>query len=292
METHQREQINEAADAVRQRISVVPEVGLVTGSGLASLADKVASAARIAYGALPHFPSSTVAGHPGELVLGELESVPIIIQKGRVHFYEGYSMQQITFPIRVMRALGVETLIVTNAAGGLNPAFSAGDTMVIRDHLNLTGMAGFNPLRGPNDPDLGPRFPLMAGAYDPQLRRLAYEVAAELSFELQSGVYAGLAGPTFETPAELRFLRMMGADAVGMSTTPEVTVARHAGMQVLGFSIISNMALPDEIEAAVDARGEGAGTDEVHEEVLEAGQQAVPRLRAVIRGVLRRLRVD
>ncbi len=286
-EVYEHRHIEEAAQTIRRYTQTVPQVGLITGSGLAGLADEATNATRISYGDIPHFPRSTVAGHPGELLLGKLEGVPAVIQRGRVHFYEGYSMQQITLPVRVMRALGVETLIVTNAAGGLNSSFSPGDIMVIRDHINFTGMAGFNPLRGPNDPELGPRFPLMAGAYSPRLRRLAHEVAGELGFALQSGVYAGLAGPTFETPAELRFLQMIGADAVGMSTTPEVTVARHGGMRVLGFSIIGNLALPDEIEAVVETQGEGVA--EVHDEVLEAGQQAVPRLLAVIRGVLRRL---
>ncbi|MFQ5593978.1 MAG: purine-nucleoside phosphorylase [Anaerolineae bacterium] len=286
-EIYSRKQIEKAAETIRRHTKTVPRVGLITGSGLANLADEATDTTRIPYGDIPHFPQSTVAGHPGELVLGKLEAVPVMIQRGRVHFYEGYSMQQITLPVRVMRALGAETLVVTNAAGGLNPSFSPGDIMVIRDHISFTGMAGFNPLHGPNDPDLGPRFPLMAGAYTPRLRKLAHKVAGDLGFELQSGVYAGLAGPTFETPAELRFLQMIGADAVGMSTTHEVTVARHGGMRVLGFSIIGNMALPDEIEAATEAQDEGVM--EVHDEVLEAGQQAVPRLQAVIRGVLRRL---
>ncbi|MFQ5856945.1 MAG: purine-nucleoside phosphorylase [Anaerolineae bacterium] len=287
-EVYDREQIEEAAASIRHYTQIVPKVGLITGSGLASLADEATNATRIPYGDIPHFPQSTVAGHPGELVIGRLDSVPIVIQRGRVHFYEGHSMQRITLPVRVMRALGADMLIVTNAAGGLNPSFSPGDIMVIRDHINFTGLAGFNPLRGPHDPDLGPRFPLMSAAYSPRLRRLARQVALDMGFELQSGVYTGLAGPTFETPAELRFLQMIGADAVGMSTTPEVTVARHGGMRVLGFSIISNMALPDEIEVAEEAQDEGVA--EVHDEVLEAGQQAVPRLQAVIRGVLRKMK--
>jgi purine-nucleoside phosphorylase len=281
------ERIRTAAAAIRSVTPLVPRVAVVTGSGLASLADEVADAITISYAEIPHFPASTVAGHPGDLVLGQLAGVPAVVQRGRVHFYEGYSMQEITLPIRVMRELGATTLVITNAAGGLNPLFAAGDIMVIRDHLNLTGMFGFNPLRGPNDPNLGPRFPLMAGAYTPRLRRLADQVAGYLGFELRSGVYAGLAGPTFETPAELRFLRMIGADAVGMSTTSEVTVARHGGMEVLGFSLISNLALPDEIEAEAEAGP--APAVEVHDEVLEAGQRAAPRLMAIIRGVLRQL---
>lgn len=286
-QAYEREHIWDAVQAIRKFTGIVPRVGLITGSGLAGLADEATDATHIPYGDIPLFPQSTVAGHPGELVLGELEHVPVVIQRGRVHFYEGYSMRRITLPVRVMRALGASTLIVTNAAGGLNPAFAPGDIMVIRDHISLAGMAGFNPLRGPNDPELGPRFPLMAGAYSPRLRRLAHQVATDLGFKLQSGVYAALAGPTFETPAELRFLQMIGADAVGMSTAPEVTVARHGSMAVLGFSIIGNLALPDEIEAATEAHAEGV--TELHDEVLEAGQQAVPRLQAIIRGVLRQM---
>jgi len=286
-ETFTRAHIAEAAAAIRQVSHIVPRVGLITGSGLAGLTDEMQKAVAIPYRDIPHFPESTVAGHPGELVLGVLEGVPVIAQRGRIHFYEGYSMQQITLPVRVMRELGAEVLIVTNAAGGLNPDFETGDIMLIRDHINFPGLAGFNPLRGPNDPALGPRFPVMAGAYSPRLRHLAQQVAAELGIELRSGVYVGLAGPTFETPTELRFLRMIGADAVGMSTTSEVVVARHGGMRVLGFSLISNVARPEEIEAALETAGEEV--EELHDEVLEAGQRAVPRLMRLIRGVVGRL---
>lgn len=187
-------------------------------------------------------------------------------------------MQQITFPVRVMRALGVDTLIVTNAAGGLNPHFRAGDIMLITDHLNLVGMAGLNPLRGPNDPTLGPRFVDMSQAYDPELRDLAQRVAGELGFQLQQGIYIMLAGPTFESPADIRFLQLMGADAVGMSTVPEVIVARHGGMRVLGLSHISNV-----IAASHEAGGN------LHQEVLAAGAAAVPRLMALIRGIIREM---
>ncbi|MFN2219036.1 MAG: purine-nucleoside phosphorylase, partial [Anaerolineae bacterium] len=203
-----------------------------------------------------------------------------MIMQGRVHFYEGYPMAQVVFPVRVMQVMGIEILIVTNAAGGLNPDFHAGDLMLITDHLNVVGMGGNNPLFGPNDPTLGPRFPDMSQAYDPKLGRLALEVAREHGIPLRQGIYAGLAGPSFETPAEIRFLRTIGADAVGMSTVTEVTVARHGGIRVLGVSGISNVALaePDEDH------------ETSHEEVLAAGQLMVPRLTALIRGVLARLR--
>ncbi len=278
-----RARFQEAANFISARSSYRPSVGLITGSGLAGLADSVSTPDRIPYFEIPHFPVATVLGHPGELVLGELEGRQVVIMRGRVHFYEGYSMQQLTLPVRVMRELGVAVLIITNAAGGINPAFQTGDIMCIKDHLNLVGMAGFNPLRGPNDPELGPRFPLMAGAYDPGLRRLAHQVAADLGFTLQEGVYVMLAGPTFETPTDLRFLRMVGVDAVGMSTVPEVIVARHGGMRVLGLSLISNVADPDLMERELPTGLE------VHEEVLTAGEEAVPRLEALIRGVIRRL---
>lgn len=279
-----RAEFREAAGLINSRSSYSPTIGLITGSGLSGLADAVSAPDRIPYAQIPHFPVSTVLGHPGELVLGELEGRQVIIQAGRAHFYEGYSMQRITLPIRVMRELGVKVLIVTNAAGGLNPAFQAGDIMCIKDHLNLVGMAGFNPLRGPNDPDLGPRFPLMAGAYDPRLRQLAHQVAADLGFTLQEGVYVMLAGPTFETPTDLRFLRLVGVDAVGMSTVPEVIVARHGGMRVLGLSHVSNVADPDLMETESPS-----DVESLHEEVLTAGEQAVPRLVALIRGVIRRM---
>lgn len=276
-----RAEIEETAAAIRAVVDHHLQVGLVTGSGLAQLADRISSLARIPYSKLPHFPQATVEGHPGELVIGELAGQKVAVLRGRAHFYEGYPMQQVTFPVRVLRALGVETLIVTNAAGGLNPAFQAGDLMLIADHINFVGMAGFSPLRGPNDPALGPRFPIMDHAYDPALRQLAREVAQELGFALQEGVYIMLAGPSFETPADVRFIRMIGADAVGMSTVPEVTVARHGGMRVLGVSVISNVLTGTHI-APQD-------TTELHGAVLAAGQAAAPRLAALIEGVIRRL---
>jgi purine-nucleoside phosphorylase len=200
----------------------------------------------------------------------------VLIMQGRTHAYEGVPVQQLTVPVRVMRELGVHTLIVTNAAGGINPSFRPGDLMLITDHIGLVAMTGLNPLWGPNDESLGPRFPAMSGAYDFALRRLALQVAARLGIELRQGVYAGLAGPAFETPAEVRFLRLIGADAVGMSTVPEVIVARHAGLRVLGISAISNVAVADsDSEEKAD-----------HEEVLAAGQALVPRLTALLHGIL------
>jgi purine-nucleoside phosphorylase len=242
----------------------------------------VSTAVQIPYAQIPHFPEPSVEGHVGQLVMGQLAGTEVLIMQGRVHFYEGYTMQQVVFPVRVMQLMGIETLIVTNAAGGLNPAYRAGDLMLIRDHINLLGMAGANPLFGPNDPALGPRFPDMSEAYDPELCRLARKVAAERGILLWEGVYVGLAGPSFETPADIRFLRMIGADAVGMSTVPEVTVARHAGMRVLGISGISNVALAEP----------KSGQQASHAEVLAAGKQLVPRLTALLLGVLDQLEVE
>jgi purine-nucleoside phosphorylase len=218
-----------------------------------------------------------VPGHQGRLILGKLVGQPVMVMQGRAHYYEGYSISQIGLPVRVMQRLGVQILIVTNAAGAVNPDFEPGQLMLIDDHLNLIGMAGLNPLRGPNLEELGPRFPDMSQAYDRPLRQLAQQVAAEKDIFLQGGVYACLAGPSFETPADLRFLRMAGVDAVGMSTVPEVTVARHGGTRVLGISGISNKANLD------------GNTLTTHEEVLEAGKKIVPQLLGLIQGVLQRL---
>lgn len=274
-----RSHFETAVAVIRQRIPLAPRVGLILGSGFSLLADAVEDGVAIPYGEIPHFPVSTVAGHAGRLVVGQLEGQVVMVMQGRAHYYEGYSMAQITFPVRVMQVLGVDTLIVTNAAGGLSPEFQAGDVMLITDHINLIGMAGLNPLRGPNLDGFGPRFPDMSQAYDPRLQALARQVAAEADVPLREGVYICLAGPSFETPADLRFLRRIGADAVGMSTVPEVTVARHGGSRVLGLSGISNV-LP--VEGAPPA-------ETTHEEVLEAGRMLVPRLEAIVRGVLKNL---
>lgn len=271
------EQIDQAADAVRAKTSYKPRVGLILGSGLNGLADSVQKADFIPYADLPNWPISTVHGHAGRLVIGELEGQPVFVMQGRTHFYEGYSMSQITLPVRVMLRLGIEIMIVTNAAGGINPDFVPGDVMLITDNLNLVGMAGANPLMGPNIDELGPRFPDMSRSYDLDLAATARKVASEKNIAIREGVYCGLSGPSFETPADLRFLRMAGADAVGMSTVPEVIVARHGGMRVLGFSGISNKANLD------------GSTITTHEEVIEAGKVITPKIETIIRGVLRSL---
>lgn len=234
-----RQAIEKAADVLRQRMPASPAIGLILGSGLGVLADEIEEAVRIPYEEIPGFPVSTVEGHAGRLVYGRLEGATVVAMQGRFHYYEGYSLREVTFPVRVMKALGVRELIVTNAAGGINERFQPGDLMVISDHINLLGT---NPLIGPNDPELGPRFPDMTEAYSRRLRQLAKDAAARLGIRLHEGVYVANTGPSYETPAEIRMIRALGGDAVGMSTVPEVIVARHAGMEVLGISCISNLA--------------------------------------------------
>lgn len=269
------QQIDEAADAIRERTSYQPRVGMILGSGLNALAESVARSVVIPYGEIPNWPVSTVHGHAGKLVIGELEGQTVFVMQGRIHFYEGYSMSQITLPVRVMLRLGLEMLIVTNAAGGVNPGFVPGDVMLITDNLNLVGMTGANPLMGPNIDELGPRFPDMSQSYDRQLMDLARQVASKENIALREGVYCALSGPSFEGPADLRFLRLAGTDAVGMSTVPEVIVARHGGLRVLGLSGISNKANLD------------GSTVTTHEEVIEAGKIITPKMEKIIRGVLR-----
>jgi purine-nucleoside phosphorylase len=265
-----------AAQFIAARTRVQPTIGLILGSGLNALADEIAPADVIPFREVPGFPVSTVAGHSGELVVGALSGQSVIAMRGRAHYYEGYSIQRTTLPVRALRALGVHTLIVTNAAGGINANFRAGDLMLIVDHINLVGMTGLNPLRGPNDDALGPRFPDMTAAYDPALADLARAVARALKIELREGVYVMLAGPSFESPADVRFIRLIGADAVGMSTVPEVIVARHGGMRVLGLSLISNSLAHAHEKVS-------------HAEVLAAGKEAAPKLGMLIKGVLARL---
>jgi purine-nucleoside phosphorylase len=271
------EQIDEVASVIRGRTKYQPRVALILGSGLGGLADSIQNADFIPFNDLPHWPHSTVPGHVGRLVIGQLENQTVMVMQGRIHFYEGYSMSQVTLPIRVMQRLGIEILVVTNAAGAINPDFLPGDLMLISDNLNLIGMMGFNPLIGPNQEEFGPRFPDMSQAYDRKLCDLARQAANESKVGLHEGVYAGLSGPSFEGPADLRFLRAVGADAVGMSTVSEVIVARHGGTRVLGISGISNKANLD------------GNTTTSHEEVLEAGKLMVPKLEKILRGVLRKI---
>ncbi|KPK89583.1 MAG: purine nucleoside phosphorylase [Anaerolineae bacterium SM23_ 63] len=269
--------IENAVQAILKHTSIQPRIGMILGSGLGLLAESVASANKIATRDIPGWPASTVEGHAGLLVCGELEGQPVLVLQGRAHYYEGYSMAKIGLPVRVMQRLGIEILIVTNAAGAVDPDFVPGDLMLITDHINLIGMAGLTPLLGPNLDEFGPRFPDMSQVYDRDLMALAQQVAKETEIPLREGVYICLGGPAFETPADLRFLRGIGVDAVGMSTVPEAIVARHGGMRVLGISGISNKANLD---------GETVTT---HEEVLEAGKVIAPRLSVLIRGVLRQL---
>jgi purine-nucleoside phosphorylase len=271
------EDIDRVTAVIRGRTSHQSRVGIILGSGLSPLADEVENADIIPHTDLAGWPVSTVHGHEGRLVIGNLEGQPVFVMQGRSHYYEGYSMSQIGLPVRVMNRLGIEILIVTNAAGGINPEYQPGDLMRITDHLNLLGMAGPNPLRGPNLDEFGPRFPDMSQVYDRDLGRVTREAASTSGIQLREGVYVCLAGPSFESPADLRFLRAAGADAVGMSTVPEAIVARHGGMRVLGISGISNKANLD---------GSAITT---HEEVLEAGRVIVPRLLTLIKGVLRRI---
>ena len=268
-----------AVAVIRARTQYRPKIGLILGSGLSGLADALEAADVIPYADIPHWPASTVVGHGGRLVIGQLQGQTVVVQQGRAHFYEGYTQAQVVFPVRVMHALGIQTLIVTNAAGGINRSYTPGDLMLIKDHLNFVGMAGFSPLRGPNDDRIGPRFPDMTQAYDPALRQLAQAAAAAQGLVLHEGVYAYIAGPSFETPAELRFLHAAGADSVGMSTVPEVIVARHAGIRVLGISSITNKSILDPTPDAMVT----------HEEVLETGKIIVPRLTRLLYGILPQL---
>jgi len=268
-----------AAHAVRRQLPKdwSPQVGIILGSGLGALADEVDAVASIPYGEIRGFVESSVVGHAGRLVLGTLEGTRVAVMQGRLHFYEGHDLQQVTFPVRVLKTLGAETLVITNAAGGLNPDFKAGDLMLIEDHINLLGWGGHNPLMGPNEDNLGPRFPAMNPAYDPALLRLAQEAADECNIPVRRGVYIMVAGPNYETRAELRLLRQWGADAVGMSTVPETLVARHGGMKVVGISNITNMAFADSDEPVN------------HEEVLSVAEESRPRFIKLMKTLISKL---
>jgi purine-nucleoside phosphorylase len=234
--------IRESADFIRSRVRTAPRLGMILGTGLGELADRLQGKVRLPFQGIPHFSKSTTAGHRGTLVAGKLGGVPTLVMEGRLHVYEGYSPQEVTFPLRVMAQLGIRTLLISSAAGGLNPLFAPGDLMVVSDHINLTGM---NPLLGPNLDAFGPRFPDMSRVYDRRLIALASAKALELAIPLKQGIYVGVLGPSLETPAETRFLRMIGADAVGMSTVPEVIAAVHCGMRVMVIAAITNVNLPD-----------------------------------------------
>ena len=269
-----KKKIEAVKNQIREKTSHRPKVGLVLGSGLGTLADELEDAVIIPYDQLDYFPVSTVEGHKGRLVLGYLEGTCVIAMQGRFHYYEGYTMEEVTLPIRVMKALGVKTLLVTNAAGGINPSFNPGDLMLITDHINQQGT---NPLIGPNDAELGVRFPDMSQAYYPSLRELAQRVAAEQGISLREGVYVGVTGPSYETPAEIRMFQIMGADAVGMSTVPEVIVARHGEMRVLGISCISNMAagiLPEPLS---------------HEEVVATADRVKEAFSRLVKGIVKEI---
>ena len=270
-------QIDEVVSKLRSRTSLKPRVAVILGSGLNDFAEAVEKPDAVSFGELPYFPVSTVFGHAGRIVIGTLENRTVFVMQGRIHFYEGYSMAEVTLPIRVMQRFGIDTLIVTNAAGGVNPDFLPGDVMLITDHLNFLGMMGHNPLMGPNYDELGPRFPDMSQAYDRELCNLARDSAKKSGIILREGIYAGLSGPSFEGPADLRFLRLAGADSVGMSTVHEVIVARHGGMRVLGFSGISNKANLD------------GSTVTTHEEVIEAGKIITPKIDTLVRSILQKL---
>jgi purine-nucleoside phosphorylase len=268
------EQVQVSAEAVRRRHPRAAEVGIILGTGLGGLAREIAVETRVPYGDIPNFPLSTVESHAGQLLLGRLGGRAVVAMQGRFHRYEGYDLRQVTFPVRVMHALGVRTLIVSNACGGMNPLWAPGDLMLISDHINLLGD---NPLVGPNDDRLGSRFPDMSAPYDPELRALARATALELGIALREGVYVAVAGPNLETRAEYRMLRTLGADVVGMSTVPEVIVANHQGIRVLGLSIITDQCLPDALEPA-----------DIERIVATAGR-AEPQLTRLVTAVVERL---
>ncbi|HEV3165355.1 MAG TPA: purine-nucleoside phosphorylase [Isosphaeraceae bacterium] len=276
MKYHEWDHVQAATEAIRLRWSGAPKVGLILGTGLGALAEEIAAEVTIPYPEVPYFPHSTVESHRGQLVCGTLAGKTVVAMEGRFHLYEGYTPSQVTFPIRVMRELGCKVLIVSNAAGGLNPQHAKGDLIVIEDHINFMGL---NPLIGPNDDRLGPRFPDLIEPYDRTLQDLALQVALEEKIVAHRGVYVAVTGPNLETRAEYRFLRAIGADVVGMSTVPEVLVAVHAGLKVLGFSIITDRCLPDALEPVKI------------EDVLAVARAAEGKLRTIVGGVLMRLEV-
>jgi len=265
------ENIQETTAFIKEKISITPEVGIILGTGLGSLVDDIKNPEVVHYDEIPHFAVSTVESHAGRLIFGQLNSRNVMVMQGRFHYYEGYSMQQITFPVRVMRSLGCDTLIVSNACGGMNPQYTPGDIMIMEDHIN---MLGDNPLIGINEDDLGPRFPDMSEPYTHSLIDLAEQVALNEKIKVQKGVYVAVPGPCLETRAEYRYLKTIGADVVGMSTIPEVIVAVHSGMKVLGFSVVTDACLPDALQPVNI------------QEILRIAGEAEPKLTALIKKVI------
>ncbi|XP_066459803.1 purine nucleoside phosphorylase isoform X1 [Eleutherodactylus coqui] len=278
------EEYKQTADWLLNKTKHRPAVAIVCGSGLGALGELLKDAVTFNYSDIPNFPHSTVPGHAGRLLFGNLNGKPCVCMQGRFHCYEGYPLWKVTFPIRVFRLMGVETVILTNAAGGLNQDYNVGDIMVIRDHINMPGFAGQNPLIGPNEDRFGPRFPAMSDAYDKDLRKLALAIGQEMGFseKMREGVYCSLGGPNFETIAECRFLNNLGADAVGMSTVPEVIVARHCGLRILGMSLITNKAVTD-----YDSE-----TTANHEEVLQAGKDSAKFLEKLVTCLIQRMELN
>ena len=270
------ERAEHAARIIRSRTTETPRIAIILGSGLGAFADDFENAVSIPYEDITGFPRSTAEGHAGRLVIGKIDQVPLMAMQGRVHFYEGYSLEQVTFPIRVFKLLGIKTLILTNASGGVNVQFSQGALMIISDHLNLLGD---NPLRGPNDTRFGPRFPDMTAVYSPELQEIVIEEAKALNVEVRRGIYAALAGPSYETPAEIHLMRTLGADAVGMSTVPEAIVARHMDLEVLGISCITNMAA-------------GISDEPInHDDVMATGDRVRETFTQLLRKVVGRINV-
>ena len=268
------ERIKETAAFLSKRLNTVPETAVILGTGLGELVNEITEKQEIPYEEIPNFPVSTVEGHSGKLLGGKLGDTPILAMQGRFHYYEGYSMQDVTFPVRVMKALGIKTLFVSNASGGVSPEFEVGDIMVITDHINFFSE---HPLRGKNYPELGPRFPDMSAAYSKRLNTMAFEIAAQNNIRLMKGVYVGTQGPTFETPAEYKFFRIMGGDAVGMSTVPEVIVANHAGIEVFALSVITDLGV------------EGNIVEVSHEEVQQAAKIAQPKMTLIMKELMKKL---
>jgi purine-nucleoside phosphorylase len=273
--TELRQKINEAIKFIRTKTDMKPGIGIILGTGLGGLVKEIKKEIVIDYGKIPHFPVSTVESHHGKLIFGSLSGKNIVAMQGRFHMYEGYDLKQVTFPVRVMKFLGVESLLISNAAGALNPLFQKGDVMIMSDHINLLGD---NPLIGPNDDELGPRFPDMSEAYSKELIALAEQSALDLKIRVQKGVYVAMPGPNLETRAEYRFLRTIGADAIGMSTVPEDIVAVHMGIKVLGFSILTDECFPDALKPAL------------LEEILKVAMKAEPKMTAIMKEVVKRMK--